>query len=58
MYNGIFWRISADEAIETNVKRKLLLNIFLVFNVSSRISQKKNFNFGMHLDFHNHEKVI
>jgi hypothetical protein len=26
--------------------------------VSSRISEKKNFNFGMHLDFHNHEKVI
>jgi hypothetical protein len=32
----------------------LLLNIFLVFNLSVRTSQPKNFTLGVHLDFHSH----
>jgi hypothetical protein len=32
----------------------LLLNIFLVFNLSEMSNQQKNFIFGVHLDFHSH----
>jgi hypothetical protein len=35
----------------------LLLSIFLVFNLSERRSQQKNFILGVHLDFHNHPYV-
>jgi hypothetical protein len=42
-----------QEYPEVSVKF-LLLNIFLVLNLSVRTSQPKNFTLGVHLDFHSH----
>jgi hypothetical protein len=46
-----FWRMHFSHVYESN-SMFLLLSIDFVFNLPHRISQKKNFCFGWHFDFH------